>query len=78
MMNLPRLRKEGGKSMSLNISIDELLDLIERAHNSGCLREVIKMVKSGSPKVMIEKVISECEREIQINGIDWIDLFGAD
>ena len=37
----------------------QILDLLERAFNSGCFPEVLKMIRSGSSLVMIEKVIEK-------------------
>ena len=62
----------------MNISAEKLLDIVERAMSAGCLPEVIKMVKSGSPLVMIEKVIEKSmQRQLEFD-LDWNDLFGAD
>ena len=62
----------------MNISAEKLLDIVERAMAAGCLPEVIKMVKSGSPLILIEKVIEKSmQRQLEFD-LDWNDLFGGD
>tara|TARA_X000000950_G_C13565159_1_gene517201 strand:- start:325 stop:507 length:183 start_codon:yes stop_codon:yes gene_type:complete len=56
----------------------QLLDVLERAHDAGCFKEVIKMIKGGSALVLIEKVIEKSKKRHDEFNLDWSDLFGAD
>jgi len=56
----------------------QILDLLERAFNSGCFREVLKMIRSGSSLVMIEKVIEKSKEKHDQFDLDWGDIFGGD
>ena len=57
------------------LSEKKLLDLVERAFNAGCFREVVKMIKAKSSLVVIEKAKEKQESEMDF---DWGDLFGGD
>tara|TARA_B100001287_G_C22626236_1_gene502653 strand:+ start:297 stop:479 length:183 start_codon:yes stop_codon:yes gene_type:complete len=56
----------------------QLLDLLERAYEAGCFKEVMKMIKAGSGIVLIEKVIEKSKKRHDEFNLDWSDLFGAD
>tara|TARA_Y100001938_G_C8075752_1_gene425951 strand:- start:1491 stop:1679 length:189 start_codon:yes stop_codon:yes gene_type:complete len=61
------------------LSEKKLLDLVERAFNAGCFREVVKMIKAKSSLVVIEKVIEKAkEKQESEMDFDWGDLFGGD
>ncbi len=56
----------------------QILDLLERAFHSGCFPEVLKMIRSGSSLVMIEKVIQKSKERHDQFDLDWGDIFGGD
>ena len=56
----------------------QLLDILERAHNAGCFKEVVKMIKAGSTIVLIEKVIEKSQQRADQFDFDWDHLFGSD
>ena len=56
----------------------ELLDLLDRAHDAGCFKEVLKMIKAGSSIVLIEKVIQKSQSRADQFNFDWDHLFGSD
>tara|TARA_B100001250_G_C19716324_1_gene751646 strand:- start:849 stop:1037 length:189 start_codon:yes stop_codon:yes gene_type:complete len=62
----------------MKLSQEKLLDIIERAYRAGCFDEVLKMIKAGSPIVMIEQVIKKSKN--RLNEFDFFsdDFFGAD
>jgi len=57
---------------------NQILDLLERAYNSGCFIEVHKMIKSSADIVLIEKVIEKSEEKADKFPFNFDDLFGAD
>ena len=56
----------------------KMLDLLERAYEVGCFREVLKMIRAKTDPVLIEKVIQKCQKRHDEFNLDWSDLFGAD
>ena len=56
----------------------QLLDILERAHDAGCFKEVVKMIKAGSAIVLIEKVIEKSQQRADLFDFDWDGLFGSD
>lgn len=56
----------------------QLLDILERAHDAGCFKEVAKMIKAGSAIVLIEKVIEKSQQRADQFDFDWDGLFGSD
>ena len=56
----------------------QLLDILERAHDAGCFKEVVKMIKAGSAIVLIEKVIEKSQQRADLFDFDWDSLFGRD
>ena len=56
----------------------QMLDVLERAYDAGCFKEVMKMIKGGSAIVLIEKVIEKSKKRHDEFNLDWGDLFGAD
>ena len=56
----------------------QLLDVLERAHDAGCFKEVVKMIKAGSAIVLIEKVIEKSQQRADQFDFDWDGLFGSD
>ena len=56
----------------------QLLDILERAHDAGCFKEVLKMIKAGSAIVLIEKVIEKSQQRADQFDFDWDHLFGSD
>lgn len=56
----------------------QLLDVLERAHDAGCFKEVVKMIKAGSAIVLIEKVIEKSQKRADQWDFDWDGLFGSD
>lgn len=57
---------------------DEILDYLDRAYKSGCFPEVLKMIRSGSEKVLVEVVIKKAEERPILSDFDWKDIFGTD
>jgi len=59
----------------------QILDYLERAYNVGIFTDVLKMIRSNSEKVLIEKVLEKAEgnphRFDPLRGLG-IDFFGAD
>ena len=57
---------------------NQLLDLLEKAHDAGCFKEVVKMIKAGTALVLIEKVIEKSQKRTDDFDFDWDGLFGSD
>ena len=55
-----------------------MLDMLERAFEAGCFKEVLKMIRANSSEVLIEKVIKKSRERADSFNFDWDDLFGAD
>jgi len=56
----------------------QILDLLERAFHAGCFQEVLKMIRSGSSLVLIEKVIEKSQERADSFSFNFDDLFGGD
>ena len=56
----------------------KMLDMLERAFEAGCFKEVLKMIRANSSEVLIEKVIKKSRERADSFNFDWDDLFGAD
>jgi len=56
----------------------QILDLLERAFHAGCFQEVLKMIRSGSNLVLIEKVIEKSQERADSFSFNFDDLFGGD
>ena len=57
----------------------QILDLLERSFQAGCFTEVLKLIRSRSSIVMIEKVIQISQSKLDEGfDFDFGDLFGAD
>jgi len=57
----------------------QILDILERAYQAGCFTEVLKMIRSKSSVVMIEKVIEKSKQKQDDDfDFDFDGLFGAD
>lgn len=54
----------------------KVLDMLERAYNAGCFREVLKMIKAGTSEVIIEKIIQKFQQKNDL--FDWDNFFGCD
>lgn len=57
---------------------DELLDFLERAHEYGCFPEVLKLIRQGSEKVLIEVILEKAKERMEKFPFDWDNFFGAD
>ncbi len=56
----------------------QVLDLLERAFHAGCFQEVLKMIRSGSNLVLIEKVIEKSQERADSFSFNFDDIFGTD
>ena len=56
----------------------KILELLERAYEAGCFREVLKMIRANSSEVLIEKIIKKSKERSDTFNFDFDDLFGAD
>ena len=57
---------------------EEILDLLDRAFQSGCFPEVIKLIRQGSEKKLIEVIIKKAEQRNILDPFNFDDLFGGD
>jgi len=57
---------------------NKILDLLERAFEAGCFKEVLKMIRANSSEVLIEKIIKKSKEKVDTFDFDWSDLFGTD
>lgn len=58
---------------------DELLDLLERAYEYGCFKEIAKLIRQGSDTKLIEVILQKAqERHDRLEDFNWDDFFGAD
>ena len=56
---------------------DQTLDLLEKSFEAGCFKEVLKLIRSGSEEVLIQKVIEKHKMTYKLDNL-WQDLFGTD
>ena len=56
----------------------QILDLLERAYQAGCFKEVLKMIRTKSDPVLIEKVIVKSQKRQDNFDLDWDGIFGSD
>ena len=56
---------------------DQVLDLLEKAFEAGCFKEVLKLIRSGSEEILIRKVIEKNKITHELDNL-WQDIFGAD
>lgn len=61
------------------MSQEEVLDLLERAYTFGCFKEVIKLIRAGSDRKLIEVILQKAEeRSDRFDPFNWDDFFGGD
>ena len=60
------------------MSDSQVLDLLDRAFDAGCFKEVLKLIRAGTDPIIIEKVIEKSAERQRHFDLDWSDLFGAD
>ena len=56
---------------------NQILDLVEKAFDAGCFKEVLKMIRAGSDVILINKVIEKSKLSNNIDDL-WKDIFGTD
>jgi len=56
---------------------DQTLDILEKAFEAGCFKEVLKLIRSGSEEALIRKVIEKNKVTSELDNI-WKDIFGTD
>ena len=59
---------------------DKMLDLLERAYQSGCFVEVLRLIRQGTEIKLIEVIIAKAEEKAERDPFPWNidDLFGMD
>ena len=60
------------------MTVEEAVDLLERAHSYGCFPEVAKLIKGGSDRKLIDVVLARAKERMDTNPFNWDDFFGAD
>lgn len=60
------------------MSQEEILEILERAYKWGCFPEVVKLIRQGSERVLIEVILEKAEEKYLRNPFDWDDFFGGD
>lgn len=56
---------------------DQTLDILEKAFEAGCFKEVLKLIRSGSEEILIRKVIEKNKITYKLDNL-WQDIFGSD
>ena len=56
----------------------QILDLLERAFHAGCFPEVLKLIRSDTNPVLIEKVIEKSQEKVDAFSFNFDDIFGTD
>ena len=59
---------------------DKMLDLLERAYQSGCFVEVLRLIRQSTEIKLIEVIIANAEEKAKHDPFPWNidDLFGCD
>lgn len=60
------------------MTVEEAIDLLERAHEYGCFPEVAKLIKGGSDRKLIEVVLDRAKERMDKYPFNWDDFFGGD
>ena len=60
------------------MTVSEVVDLLERAHEYGCFPEVAKLIKQGSDRKLIEVILERAKERMDHFDFNWDDFFGGD
>lgn len=60
------------------MTIEEVVDLLEKAHRYGCFSEVAKLIKQGSDRKLIDVILERAKERKNHFDFNWDDFFGAD
>ena len=60
------------------MTVEEVVDLLEKAHEYGCFPEVVKLIRGGSDRKLIDVVLDRAKERMEKYPFNWDDIFGGD
>ena len=60
------------------MTIEDAVELLERANEYGCFKEVAKLIKGGSDRKLIDVVLDRAKERMDKYPFNWDDFFGGD